>query len=235
MHTTNKIPTHLAIILDGNGRWATKKGFVRTMGHQEGVKRLIENIKYAFLKEIKVISVFAFSTQNWKRPKEEVDYLFSLPKKFFDTYISYFIENEIKIVISGEIENLPYEIKQTLKNAILKTQAFKKKIFNIALNYGGKDEIIYACKRIACDYKSEKIKLSEINEKNFEHYLYQTLPPIDLMIRTSNEQRISNFMLWQLAYAELVFVKTFWPAFTTKKLQKVLNIYAKRERRFGGL
>lgn len=235
MSQSNSIPIHLALILDGNGRWAKKKGLIRSVGHKEGAQRLIENIQYAFSKGIQVVSIFAFSTENWKRPKDEVDYLFSLPKLFFDEHISYFIENKIKIVISGEYQKLPKDTVLVLKDALEKTKNFDKKIFNIALNYGGKDEILMACQKIAFDYKNHHLQLSEITKDRFEDYLYHKLPPIDLLIRTSNEQRLSNFMLWQLAYAELVFVKTLWPAFTSKKLEKALQIYAKRNRRFGGL
>ncbi len=235
MQQQNQIPTHLALILDGNGRWAKKKGLIRSIGHKEGAKRLIENIQYAFLKGIQVVSVFAFSTENWKRPKEEIEYLFSLPKVFFDEHISYFIEHKIKIVISGDYQKLPKETVQVLKEALEKTKQFDQKIFNIALNYGGKNEILMACQNMAIDYKNNRLQLHEMTESKFNEYLYQNLPPIDLLIRTSNEQRISNFMLWQLAYAELVFVKTLWPAFTSKKLEKALQIYAKRNRRFGGI
>ena len=235
MQKKEQLPNHLALILVGNGRWASKKGFIRSVGHKEGAKRLIENIKYAFNKGILIVSVFAFSTQNWKRPKEEVQYLFTLPKLFFDEHIEYFIQNQIKIVISGDYKALPKETVEVLQQAVMKTAHFNKQIFNIALNYGGQEEIVYACQRIAVEYKNNHLKLSEIDVTRFSQYLYQQLPPIDLLIRTSNEKRISNFMLWQLAYAEFVFVKTLWPAFTTNKLEKALVLYAKRNRRFGGL
>lgn len=239
MFNTNKlekIPTHIAFILDGNGRWAIKNKMVRTFGHKEGTKRVKEIVKKCFELGIINVSLYAFSTENWKRPKEEVDYLFSLPKVFFEENINYFIENEIRIIISGDYKKLPQESVEVINKTLESTKNFKKKILNIALNYGSHDEILKACQEIAIDYKNGKIKLNDINKEVFNKHLYTfCLPPVDFLIRTSNEKRISNFMLWQISYAELYFTKILWPEFTEKQLYKALKEFSKRKRRYGGI
>ena len=231
-----KIPTHLAIILDGNGRWALKRGLTRTLGHKAGVEALRKIIRYSFDSGVQVLSVYAFSTENWKRPKEEVDYLFTLPGIYFKEHGDYFIERDCKVIISGDIEELPDEVKDVCHQIMDKTKDCKTHVFNVCFNYGSHAEIIKACKEIANDVKENKIDVDSIDEKMIEDHLYtKGLPPVDLLIRTSNEQRISNFMLWQISYAEFYFVKTLWPAFTPKDLDKAFEAFAKRDRRYGGI
>lgn len=232
----NNVPTHLAIILDGNGRWALRNHLVRHFGHQEGAKRVKEVVQEAFRLNVKYISIFAFSTENWKRPQEEIDYIFSLPKKFFKDNIQYFIDNEVKIIISGDYLKLPKETVDVIEDALNKTKEYSKYILNIALNYGSQAEILKACQEMAIDYKNKKIKLEDFNVETFNKHLYsKELPPIDFLIRTSNEKRISNFMLWQLSYAELYFSKKLWPEFNARQLRKALVDYSKRKRRYGGV
>ena len=232
----NNVPTHLAIILDGNGRWALRNHLVRHFGHQEGAKRVKEVVQEAFRLNVKYISIFAFSTENWKRPQEEIDYIFSLPKKFFKDNIQYFIDNEVKIIISGDYLKLPKETVDVIEDALNKTKKYSKYILNIALNYGSQAEILKACQEMAIDYKNKKIKLEDFNVETFNKHLYsKELPPIDYLIRTSNEKRISNFMLWQLSYAELYFSKKLWPEFNARQLRKALVDYSKRKRRYGGV
>lgn len=232
----NNVPTHLAIILDGNGRWALRNHLVRHFGHQEGAKRVKEVVQEAFRLNVKYISIFAFSTENWKRPQEEIDYIFSLPKKFFKDNIQYFIDNEVKIIISGDYLKLPKETVDVIEDALNKTKKYSKYILNIALNYGSQAEILKACQEMAIDYKNKKIKLEAFNVETFNKHLYsKELPPIDFLIRTSNEKRISNFMLWQLSYAELYFSKKLWPEFNARQLRKALVDYSKRKRRYGGV
>lgn len=232
----NNVPTHLAIILDGNGRWALRNRLVRHFGHQEGAKRVKEVVQEAFRLNVKYISIFAFSTENWKRPQEEIDYIFSLPKKFFKDNIQYFIDNEVKIIISGDYLKLPKETVDVIEEALNKTKKYSKYILNIALNYGSQAEILKACQEMAIDYKNKKIKLEDFNVETFNKHLYsKELPPIDFLIRTSNEKRISNFMLWQLSYAELYFSKKLWPEFNARQLRKALVDYSKRKRRYGGV
>ncbi len=231
-----KIPEHIAIILDGNGRWALKRGLIRTMGHKVGAETMRKTINYAFSLGVKVLSLFCFSTENWKRDKEEIAYLFTLPIEYFNKYTDKLIEEDVKVVVSGDISVLPKETMLACDKAILKTKNCKSYVLNICLNYGGKAEIIRACKQIVNDVNSNKLLLENLNEKTFENYLYtKNLPPVDLLIRTSNEKRISNFMLWQIAYAEIYFTKTLWPAFTKKDLDKAIEEYNHRQRRFGGV
>ncbi len=231
-----KIPTHLAIILDGNGRWALKQGLARTLGHKAGAKAMKDIVEYAFTLGVKVLSLFCFSTENWKREKEEVDYLFTLPIEYFEKYTDKLIEDDIKVVISGDISCLPQETILACDKAVLKTKHCASHVLNICLNYGSHDEILRAVKQIANEVKNNQLDINDIQERTFENYLYtKGLPPVDFLIRTSNEKRISNFMLWQISYAEIYFTKTLWPAFTKKDLKKALIDYAQRNRRFGGI
>ena len=231
-----KIPTHLAIILDGNGRWAQKQGLARTLGHKAGANTLKEMTNYAFSLGVKVLSVYCFSTENWKRDKAEVDYLFTLPIEYFAKYTERLIQNDTRVVISGDISKLPKETMLACDSVVLKTKNCQSHILNICLNYGSHDEIIKAVKQISNEVKNNQLSIEDINAKMFENYLYtKDLPPVDLLIRTSNEKRISNFLLWQISYAEIYFTKTLWPAFSKKDLQKAFLDFAKRDRRFGGV
>ena len=231
-----KIPTHLAIILDGNGRWAQKRGLVRMMGHKAGAKALKYIVNYAFSLGIKVLSVYCFSTENWKRDKEEVDYLFTLPVEYFSKYQDRLIANGTRVMFSGDISKLPTKTMLSCDSIALNTKKCKSNILNICLNYGAKDELVRATKLIASKVLNNEMSIEEIDESTIEKHLYtKDLPPVDLLIRTSNEKRISNFLLWQISYAELYFTKTHWPAFTKKELDKAILDYSKRDRRFGGV
>lgn len=230
-----KIPNHVAIIMDGNGRWAQKRGLKRTKGHQRGAKVLKKISEYVYDKKIKVLSVFAFSTENWKRDKEEVDYLMDLFIKVFKDNFKSIKEKGVKIVFSGLKTKLNDKVLKEMERMTEETKNNKNGVFNICLNYGGQDEIVEATKKIVSDVKEGKIKIDDINKDMYNNYLFNDLPPIDLMIRTSGEFRISNFMLWQMAYAELYFTDVLWPDFDEKELDKAIDSFNKRDRRFGGV
>lgn len=230
MNSTNiLIPNHVAIILDGNGRWAKERGLKRTEGHREGYKTLKKISKYILHKGTKYLSVFAFSTENFNRPKEEVDYLMNLFIKGFKNDTWYFNKENIRVVFSGRKEKLSKEVLEAMDIMEKDTLNNTGGILNICLNYGGRAEIIDAVNKIIKDKKES------ITEEEFKKYLYQDLPDIDLMIRTSGEIRISNFMLWQLSYAELYFPNCYFPDFLEEEYDKALTEYTKRDRRFGGL
>ncbi|MBQ2873489.1 MAG: di-trans,poly-cis-decaprenylcistransferase [Bacilli bacterium] len=224
-----KIPNHVAIILDGNGRWAKDKGKKRTEGHKEGYKNLKKISKYIFSKGTKVLSVFAFSTENFKRPHEEVDYLMNLFIQGFNNDTGYFQKENVKVVFSGKKDNLRKDVVDAMDNMTETTKNNTKGVLNICLNYGGRCEIVDAVNKIIENNENN------ITEDIFQKYLYQDLEDIDLMIRTSGELRISNFMLWQLSYAELYFPNCYFPDFNEYEYDKALIEYTKRDRRFGSL
>lgn len=231
----NKVPNHVAIIMDGNGRWAQKRGLKRTKGHQKGAEVLKKISEYVYDKKIKVLSVFAFSTENWKRDKEEVDYLMDLFLKAFKNNFESVKKKGVKVIFSGVKTKLSDKVIKAMDNMMKDTKDNKNGIFNICLNYGGQDEIVEATKKISKDVSENKLKIEEINQGMFSKYLFNDLPPIDLMIRTSGEYRISNFMLWQLAYSELYFTDTLWPDFNEEEFDKAIDSFNKRDRRFGGV
>ncbi|MEG2799910.1 MAG: isoprenyl transferase [Erysipelotrichaceae bacterium] len=230
------LPKHIAIIMDGNGRWAKKRGLPRTGGHKQGA----ENIRKIAIAcndlGIKALTVYAFSTENWKRPEEEVNYLSKLlPKMFFNRYLAELKKNNIKVLSLGEIEYFPSDTRKIIETAIEETSMNTGLILTLAVNYGSQREILLAAKKYAQDVLKDEKKL-EIETKDFEEYLMtKDLPDVDLLIRTSGEQRISNFLLWQLAYSELIFTPVAWPDFTNEELNKCLEEYQTRNRRFGGL
>lgn len=227
---------HIAFIMDGNGRWAKRRLLPRHLGHKEGCKRVIEIVRACADLGIYCVSLYAFSTENWSRPQDEIDHLFYYLDDFFNDNIAEFIERGVRVHLMGDITRLPEHSQETIRKSIEMTKDLKKHVFNICLNYGGKDEITRAAKSLALDVKNGVINLDDINEQVFEnHMMCANLPPVDLMIRTSGEQRISNYMLWELAYAEMIFPGTPWPSFTKKELIKCLKIYEGRNRRFGGL
>lgn len=231
-----KVPIHLAIILDGNGRWALKNGFIRSIGHKYGANALKEIVSYSFELGVKYLSLYCFSTENWKRDKNEIDYLFSLISQYLNKYCNDFINKKIKVIFSGDLSILPNETKLACDMVSLKSKNCDKFILNICLNYGSKNEIIRATTNIAKDVKNGLLNEMDIDENTFEKYLYSNgLPNVDFLIRTSNEKRLSNFMLWQISYAEIYFCKTLWPEFTKKDLEKAFVEYGKRNRRYGGV
>ena len=231
----NAVPNHVAIIMDGNGRWATKRGLKRSMGHKAGSEALERLVSHAFKKGVKVLSVFAFSTENFKRSKEEVDYLMNLFVTMFQNKFEKFKKENIKIVFSKKEFGLPEKLEKIIKKVEEDTKNNTKGIFNICINYGGRDEIIDTTKKIAQKVKDGILKVSDIDENTFEDNLYQKLPDIDLLIRTSGEERISNFMLWKLSYAEMYFPKVLFPDFDEIEFDKAIDEYNSRDRRFGSI
>lgn len=233
MNEEYKIPKHVAIILDGNGRWAIKRGLKRSMGHKAGFDNLKKLSDYIFERGVKILSIFAFSTENFKRDKEEVDYLMDLLVKKFRQLINK--KNNVKIVFSGRRDGLREDVLKAIEEIEEKTKNNDGHIFNICFNFGGRFDLIDAAKRVAKDYKNNKIDLDSLDEKTFNSYLYNNIPDIDLLIRTSGELRVSNFMLYQMAYAEMYFPETLFPDFNKKEFDKALDAYNKRDRRFGGI
>lgn len=231
----NKIPYHVAIIMDGNGRWAKERGKIRSYGHEMGAKTLKELALYAFSKGVKVLSVFAFSTENFKRSEEEVGFLMNLFIKLFNTEFKIFNEKDIKVVFSKKENGLPSKVEEAIKRIENDTKNNKSGIFNICINYGGRSEIVDACKKITNKVLNNEISVEDINEEVFSDNLYNKLPDIDLLIRTSGEYRISNFMMWQLSYSEMYFTDTYFPDFKPSELDKAFINYSKRDRRYGGI
>lgn len=232
----NKPIEHLAIIMDGNGRWAKARGLERHFGHKEACNRIIEVVECCQEYDIKVVSLYAFSTENWKRPKDEIDHIFEYLELFFKKEINRLIEKGVKIIISGELSVFPENIQKICFESLEKTKANSKTILNICLNYGGKQEIVKAAKELAKDCKDGLINVDDISLETFEEHLYtKGLPNVDLLIRTSGEQRTSNFLPWQLTYAEFIFTDVQFPDFRRQFLIKCFSEYNNRNRRFGGL
>ena len=229
------IPKHVAIIMDGNGRWATKRNLSRSIGHLEGSNTLKKIVEYAFSNGIEILSVFAFSTENFKRSKEEVNYLMNLFVNMFKDYFDELNEKGIKIVFSKKESGLPDKLENIIKDVTEKTKDNKNGIFNVCINYGGQDEIVDVVKKISKKVLDGNINIDDINKNIIEENLYQKLPPIDLLIRTSGEYRISNYMLWQMAYSEMYFTNTYFPDFDEFELKKAIEEYSKRDRRFGNI
>ncbi len=233
---TITIPKHIAIILDGNGRWAKKRGLPRTMGHQAGVENIRRVAIEASNLGIKALSVFAFSTENWSRPQQEVDYLMTLPGEFEKRFKDDFEKFDIKVVFSGRKTRMSDENLDILARITKNTENRKGLILNICFDYGSKEEIIQSVKQIALKIENKELKPEAITDKDIDQFLYtKDLPPLDLLIRPSGEIRLSNFMLWQAAYAELYFCKVYWPSFSKRELLKAIKAFQKRERRYGGL
>ena len=229
MNTLN----HLAIIMDGNGRWAKLNKLPRTAGHYKGVEVLRAITIYANKLGIKCLTVYAFSTENWKRSIDEVSYIMSLPSIFFSSYIKELMENNVRVMIIGDRDKIPSETMKVIDDAIETTKNNTGLILNFAFNYGGRDEIVKACKKYAEDYASGKA--NDLDEESFKRYLYtKDLPEVDLLIRTGSEMRVSNFLLYQIAYSELIVTDTLWPDFDNNELDKCIAEYQNRKRNFGG-
>ncbi|MFP4332328.1 MAG: di-trans,poly-cis-decaprenylcistransferase [Campylobacterales bacterium] len=221
---------HIAIIMDGNGRWAKQRGLIRTSGHQKGVESVRDVTKFcASVESIEYLSLYAFSTENWKRPKTEVEFLMSTLKKYLKKELPVYLENSIRLKTIGDLSGFSDGLIETIEETKEATKNGDRLTQILALNYGAKDEILRACKRVAQ-------KHLPLNEQNLELSLDTgSLPPVDMLIRTGGEKRLSNFMLWQAAYAELFFTETFWPDFNSSQLESMIEEFYKRERRFGGL
>ena len=231
-----KIPTHVAIIMDGNGRWAKKRNMPRVKGHYEGMQTVKKITKYASKLGIKYLTLYAFSTENWARPKEEVSYLMDLPEKMFTSFMPELMENNVKVEVIGVVEKLPENTRKAVEDAVEQTKNNTGLKLIFALNYGSKDEIVTAVKRIAQGATNNEYKVEKIDEQLISDNLFtKDTPDPDLLIRTSGEQRISNFLLWQIAYSEFIFTKVAWPDFVEEEFYKALLEYQSRDRRFGGL
>ena len=219
---------HIALIMDGNGRWGLKKKKNRNYGHLAGVKTVQKIVEASIAFKIPIISFFVFSTENWKRPRSEKNYLFSLIKIYFKKEIQNINKNNIKIVVTGRLKKLPPKISNILKSAVKKTEKNNKLTINLAINYGSKAELVDAIKKI--NYKSQKI-----TEDNIDKNLYSDLSFPDILVRTGGKKRLSNFMLWQLAYTEIFFLDKLWPDFTKNDLKKIVTKYRITKRNFGGI
>ena len=227
---------HIAFIMDGNGRWANLRGLPRHLGHKEACNRLIEIFDTCREFNIRVMSLYAFSTENWNRPQDEIDHLMDYLEEFFYKNIDYLMEKKTKVVISGDLSRIREKTRAVCEEAISRTANNEEFVFNVCLNYGERDEIVKATKAIAKEVNEGKLSINDINEKSFAEFLYtKGLPDVDLLIRTSGEQRLSNFLLYQVAYAEFVFTDVKWPDFRRKQLINCLKEYQERNRRFGGL
>ena len=225
-----KTPIHVAIILDGNGRWAQKRNMPRTFGHKNGAENVVDIAIHAKKRGVKYLTLYAFSTENWKRPKKEVDYLMKLLIKFVNDKIDQLMEEDCKLNFLGDLSAIPDQTRKAVELALDRTKDNKSLFINIALNYGGRDELVHAFKNIVNDgYKAE-----DIDEKLISDYLYtKDIPDPDLLIRPGGELRISNFLIYQIAYSELYFTDKLWPDFSNGDFDKAIEEYSRRNRRFG--
>ena len=223
------IPNHIAIIMDGNGRWAKKRGLARSFGHMEGAKTLRKALEYLTEIGVKYLTVYAFSTENWNRPQDEVSTLMKLFLKYIKSERKNMMKNKIRFFVSGRKNNIPEKLQKEIEKLEEETKNNDKITLNIAFNYGSRAEIVDAVNRIIKDGKEN------ITEEDFSKYLYNDFPDPDLVIRTSGEMRISNFLLWQIAYSEFIFTKVAWPDFTEEEFYNSLLEYQNRDRRYGGL
>lgn len=232
----DNMPRHIAIIMDGNGRWAKQRKLPRTMGHKAGVETIRRVIKETHILGIKYLTLYAFSTENWKRPKDEVSALMKLLVEYLRSELQELNKNGVVIKILGDINMLPKDAQSEVKEAMEITKNNTGVVLNIAFNYGGRDEIIRAVKLVSNDVKSGKLIIEDIDEKTLEKYLYTTgTPDPDLIIRPSGEQRISNFLLWQCAYSEFWYSNVCWPDFKEEHLHEAIYDYQHRDRRYGGV
>lgn len=226
----NNLPLHVAITMDGNGRWATQKNLPRTAGHNQGLKTAKNIVKACADLGIKHLTLYVFSTENWKRAEQEVGFLMNLIHVHLIGELNFYKENQIRINHIGNIEALPSNIKKDIKDAMESTKDFNKMTVNLAINYGGRDEIIRGIKKII----SENKNLEEIDEKTFSKYLdMPSSPDVDLLIRTGGEMRLSNYLLWHVPYAEQIYTNTLWPDYTNDEFYSNIEVYQKRNRRFG--
>lgn len=231
-----KVPQHVAIILDGNGRWAKKKGMPRNYGHTQGSKNVEKICEIAYKMGIKYLTVYAFSTENWSRPKNEVDALMNLLRRYMKTCLKTAEKNHMKVRVLGDKTALDEDIRTRIAELEEATKNNDGLNFQIALNYGSRDEMIRAMSTLCADCKEGKVEPEEITESVFEHYLDTwQIPDPDLLIRTSGEQRLSNYLLWQMAYTEFYFTDVLWPDFSKEDLEKAIEYYNGRDRRFGGV
>ena len=231
---TERLPNHIAIIMDGNGRWAKNKGLLRNIGHRNGAKTVKEVVETCAEIDIKYLTLYAFSNENWNRPKLEVELLMKLLISSLKKEVKTLQKNNIKLTTIGNINSLPTKVANELKDVVTKTKDNKRLTLTLALSYGSREELIKTIKEISLKVKNNLISPENIDKSVINNHLYnQDLPDVDLLIRTSGEQRISNFLLWEIAYAELFFTKTLWPDFNKENLFEAILNYQNRERRFG--
>lgn len=235
----DRIPAHIAIIMDGNGRWAQARHLPRVAGHKQGMQTVKTVTMAASNLGVKVLTLYAFSTENWKRPNDEVSYLMQLPIRFFKTFVPDLVAHNVKVMVMGDISKLPSATQQAVRDAIADTSQCTGMILNFALNYGSRDDIVRAVKDIAKDVQAGSLDADDIDEQVVSDHLMSSplgsLADPDLLIRTSGEERISNFLLWQIAYSEFIFTNTYWPDFDAQALQDAIIEFQGRHRRFGGL
>jgi undecaprenyl diphosphate synthase len=232
----NRLPLHVAVIMDGNGRWAKNHGKARIWGHRKGVDVLKDLLRCCNDWGIKALTAYAFSTENWGRPKTEVEFLMTLFERVLRKELAQMMAENVKIRFIGDLTQLPQSLQEEIKRGMDATKDNQGIQFNIATNYGGRQEIIHACQAIASQVQQGEIQVEDINEKLFENHLYTAgIVSPDLLIRTSGEMRISNFLLWQLAYTEIYVTPTLWPDFNREEFHQALLTYQKRDRRFGKL
>jgi undecaprenyl diphosphate synthase len=230
----DKVPKHVAIIMDGNGRWAKQKGMIRAIGHQNGTKTVNQIVEACSDIDVSHLTLYAFSTENWNRPKYEVDALMTIMVNSLRKELPTMMKKDVKVTAIGFIDKLPNHVKNVIEEVIEKTKDNKKIVLSLALSYGSREELIKATKEIALKVKNNIISIDNIDELIINKHLYtHDMPDVDLLIRTSGEHRISNFLLWQIAYAELYFCDVLWPDFTADHLYEAIINYQNRERRFG--
>ena len=223
------VPKHVAIIMDGNGRWGLKNNKSRNYGHLRGIKTVEKIIQASLKKKLKFLTLFTFSTENWRRPKSEINFLFKLLEQYIDKELNKLIEQNIKIKVIGNLNKIPSNLKKKLKKVEVLTKKNFKLQLNVALNYGSRQEIVFALKKL-------NKKISQINERVISQHLYtKNIPDPDILIRTGNTNRLSNFLLWQLQYSEIFFEKKLWPDFNQRDFYKILEKYNKIKRNFGGI
>ncbi len=236
MSENGHVPSHIAIIMDGNGRWARRRGLLRILGHKEGVESVREITRECAKKNLKQLTLYAFSQENWKRPKREINLLMKLLKEFLVKERKEIEENNIRLTAIGRIEGLPEDIQRELAISIEESKYNTGMVLCLALNYGGRSEIVDAAKDIVKRVKAGKMSLEEITEETFKKFLYTSeMPDPDLLIRTGGEMRVSNFLLWEISYTEIWVTPICWPEFRKEHLEEAIKDYAHRERRFGGL
>ncbi|MFO8147925.1 MAG: isoprenyl transferase [Bacteroidota bacterium] len=229
-----KLPKHISIIMDGNGRWAKQKGLLRALGHEEGTQAVRDVVEGSAELGIKHLTLYAFSTENWNRPKMEVDTLMRLLVSSLKKEIKTLTKNDIRLNAIGNLENLPKKAQKELNEVIEKTRNNSRMVLTLALSYGSREELVHVVRELSQKVKNEEISPDAIDESIINQHLYtRNLPDVDLLIRTSGEQRISNFLLWQIAYAELYFTNILWPDFRRENLYEAIYNYQTRERRFG--
>ncbi|MEC1179321.1 isoprenyl transferase [Metasolibacillus meyeri] len=231
-----EVPSHIAIIMDGNGRWAKKRSMPRIAGHHEGMKTVRKITRYACDLGVEILTLYAFSTENWKRPKAEVEFLMGLPEQFLNSFLPELMERNIRVQMIGDFASLPTHTQKALQHAMNTTKHNTGLILNFAMNYGSRAEIVLAMQQMMREVAAGHLAIDEVTEEHITaHLMTAHLPEPDLLIRTSGEVRLSNFMLWQLAYTEFLFTDTLWPDFNEQCLLEAVQQYQQRNRRYGGL